>query len=243
MQIQVGALLPGAFVNASSVRWLDPPSDIRANVLTFDYDHRRLLLSDVFFDDAVLTGVQFYQQPNETPLFALKIFGRELNKPELDGLSAREYFKVVSAPRIFEAKSLVLTIPGLEPTKKTFEVTYGGANNTFIIFGASNEVADVGQTFVPFFDGVAVTFDSPSPLSGVGLMHYTNSKDFAGYLRPFLRSFNYAEHLEYYEKYLQPAKSEELLASRATSLIGERFVFAGIILITVVNFDRFSCMS
>lgn len=255
--------MPGAFINASSVVWQEPPTDIEKNILIFNFGSRQLLLDDLFFDDAVLTGVQFYLNFN---MYAMRIFGRKIINLALNQLDDVEVSKVVSEKFKFEEKSLDEKIPGLEPLKQNwcddfanqlgqarsaqqaplgcstlnlsyktislqnFTLTYGrimnasllgltatenGAvrvnnilnrdmfSNTVIKFGVSNQEADIGQTFVPFFDGVDVTFDFVSPLSGLGLLHYTNDDKYAGYIRPYLRSFNYNHYLIFYEKFLK----------------------------------------
>lgn len=59
----------------------------------------------------------------------------------------------------------------------------------------SNERTDGGQEFVPFFDATDVK--NVSPLSGFGLLHYTNDDEYAGYVRPYLITYNIAAHLNY----------------------------------------------
>lgn len=67
--------------------------------------------------------------------------------------------------------------------------------NRIISFGLSNEKSDAGQQFVPFFDGSDISINSLSPLSGFGLLHYTDDEDYAGYIRPFLIIFNVNAHV------------------------------------------------
>lgn len=66
-------------------------------------------------------------------------------------------------------------------------VSHDGA----VKFQMTSEESDAGQNFAPFFDGSDVGFDSVAPISGVGLIHYTNGKDYAGYIRPTISSLNY----------------------------------------------------
>lgn len=68
--------------------------------------------------------------------------------------------------------------------------------NQIISFGLSNEKSDAGQQFVPFFDGSDVTIDSLSPLSGFGLLQWTTDEEYAGYISPFLITYNINAHLE-----------------------------------------------
>lgn len=261
MQIQVGQLMTGAFINASSIRWQEPPPDIDKYFVTFNYGSRRLLLDDLFFDDAVLTGIQFHEYYNRY-MFALRIFGRRLVKPALDNLWGDEVVKTVSDKFKFTEVNLESKIPGLKPlvycdgaanqpwesrtashtpngclvvnwgnaipTRQNFTLTYGRFNgsllgssftrigslretfvlssdifnHTLVKFGSSDRETDIAQTFVPYLDGIDVTFDVKSPLSGIGLMHFTNDAHYAGYIRPFLRSFSYENYLVYYRDFL-----------------------------------------
>lgn len=75
----------------------------------------------------------------------------------------------------------------LSSTNETFIVNQDGA----IKFGRSSEESDGGQSFVPFFDGHNIEFDSAAPISGIGIMHYTNNMQYGGYIRPTISSLNY----------------------------------------------------
>lgn len=220
-------------MNASSVHWQEPPGDITKNYLTFNYGLRRMLLDDLFFDDAVLTGVQFYQYFNHY-MFVLRIFGRRINKPYLDGM-AGETITMTSREILFLEKNIEDKIPELAPLQpnftnfydyqnfqnpytikrfpnydflqRNFSITYGRSNDsfngTFIKFGTSSKEFDIAQTFVPFIDAADIIFDVKSPLAGIGLLHYTNDEHYAGYIRPFLRSLNFANNVIFFEKYLE----------------------------------------
>lgn len=76
---------------------------------------------------------------------------------------------------------------GLHEDSKSFTITNKGA----VYFERSSEKSDGGQSYVPFFDGNEINFDDFSPISGVGLVHYTNHKDYAGYIRPTIASLHY----------------------------------------------------
>jgi hypothetical protein len=62
-----------------------------------------------------------------------------------------------------------------------------------IDFNYSTEETDAGQTFVPFFDGDDVTFTHPAPISGMGLIHYTNDPKYAGYIWPIIETMDYGK--------------------------------------------------
>lgn len=120
LQLQVGRLLSGAFVDPSSVKWQDPPSDIESNFLEFSYNSRELLLDDLFFDDAVLTGVQFYKHHKEK-IYAMKIFGRKIRKPDNKFLSDKVE-KVVEDDADFVEKSLENTGTTLNQPNSCFHL-------------------------------------------------------------------------------------------------------------------------
>lgn len=43
----------------------------------------------------------------------------------------------------------------------------------------------------PFFDGSDIVFEPSVPLSGGGLLHYTNDSNYAGLIAPFLKTLKY----------------------------------------------------
>lgn len=101
------------------------------------------------------------------------------------------------------------TIPGLDESSDKFKIN----KKLLIEFGLSNEEADAGQSFVPYFDGSDITFDVKSPLSGLGLFHYTRHSDYAGYIRPTLQSLNY-------ENFIFDLKENDPTLKTSASLIG-----------------------
>lgn len=212
LQAQVGELMAGAFVNKSSVHWLDPPDNLKANALNFTYDLRKLLLDDLYFDDAVLTGYQFYYHLTRK-FYALKLFGKSLLKPDFGSLDENELVKTSNETEKLLDKNLETKVPGLVEWKESYKVTLG--NSSIIVkFGASNQKMDAGQTFIPFFDGSDAMFEVESPLAGIGLLHYTNDPQYAGYIRPYLRSYNYGNVLSYYETYLKNTQKTIRLAGK-----------------------------
>lgn len=58
--------------------------------------------------------------------------------------------------------SLNNTLPGTDSNINVID------KRKIITFGQSNEKADAGQSFVPYFDGRSITFDVKSPISGLG---------------------------------------------------------------------------
>lgn len=77
----------------------------------------------------------------------------------------------------------------------------------------TSEESDAGQSFGPFFDGSDIEFDSVAPISGIGLIHYTNDKDYAGYIRPTISSLNYQKLFKdkYNERKWKPINFDKIL--------------------------------
>lgn len=48
----------------------------------------------------------------------------------------------------------------------------------------------------PFFDGSDIHFEPKVPLSGIGLMHYTNDDNYAGLIVPYLKTMKY-KHIDF----------------------------------------------
>lgn len=77
---------------------------------------------------------------------------------------------------------------GLDKGSSSFQTK----SNCDVQFRKSDEETDAGQNFVPYFDGTAVIFDQPAPISSIGLIHYTNNQTYAGYIRPIIKSIDYS---------------------------------------------------
>lgn len=138
------------------------------------------------------------------------IYGRKIVDFNKGVMGNEDEIQSASSSGSLNAENL---IPGLSSGKK-----FSTRNNIKVIFGISNEDNDAGQSFVPYFDGTNITFDISAPLSGISLIHYTNDVNYAGYIRPVLRSLNYRKLFKTaYEadefipdnstKYVKPTKS------------------------------------
>lgn len=77
------------------------------------------------------------------------------------------------------------------PTLSKYNENFRGKNEGCLQLKKSNEGADAGQSFLPYFDPVEVTFDKPAPISMIELIHYTNDERYAGFIRPFIKSIDY----------------------------------------------------
>lgn len=56
LQIQSGKLNEDGYVDEDTVYWSDEPADLTTNVHTLTYDNRKLSLSELKFENAILTG-------------------------------------------------------------------------------------------------------------------------------------------------------------------------------------------
>jgi len=125
------------------------------------------------------------QFENKSSAVVWTIYGRKLYFNR--GILGEEYIKQShDAAKTFD---MFGKIEGLS-SSTNFTVR----NITKIKFSTSSEGYDNGQSFVPYFDGNAVTMDIKAPLSGIGLIQYTNDWTFAGYIRPVLKSLDYRKY-------------------------------------------------
>jgi hypothetical protein len=132
------------------------------------------------------TGIQLIGSSNGVNLH---LFGRELLDFNL-GILGKQIDETGRLPSSYV--NMNNTIPGLRFSNNNFKIT----NNAIIEFGVSNEEMDVGQSFVPYFDGSDITFDVKAPLSGIGLIYYTNDYNYAGYIRPVVNCLDYRKYIE-----------------------------------------------
>lgn len=127
----------------------------------------------------MLTGIQII---NLGDFFSLRIFGKKVEQFELGILSSEETMTTTHS-----YSNNVLTVdaklPGLEQLSNKYQVS----EDAFIELGS----IEAGY----MFDLTDVTFEINSPVAGIGLLHYTNSEYFAGYVRPFLVPLNYTSFL------------------------------------------------
>lgn len=56
LQIQVGLFLKDGSIDGATVHWQDAPHDLTEKTVAINYDNRKMLLYDLYFPDAVLTG-------------------------------------------------------------------------------------------------------------------------------------------------------------------------------------------
>ncbi|CAO1373741.1 unnamed protein product [Diamesa hyperborea] len=174
LQIQIGKLLAVGMIDAETVHWQEVQADVGDNYIEFNYDLRQFNLKGNVMENEVLT---------ENGGMKLKVFGKEHSN--LEGTlndNEKEYISQNS-----DVHSIIDKIPKLKEDSKKFTKIIDKA----IQFEVSNDDEDAGQSFVPYLDGSDIEFDVKAPLSGIGFMYYTNDDYYAGYIRPYLKSFNY----------------------------------------------------
>jgi hypothetical protein len=126
----------------------------------------------------------------------LKIFGQKveygkLGKTFQNSLKLGDYSNMVK--KNFRGK-----IPGLrEKSTANMTVSRSTKDKKFIIeFDISSYDYDIGQSFVPFFDAEKTKIDKSVPLSGIELMHYTNDRKYAGFIKPYLIAAHFKDLID-----------------------------------------------
>jgi hypothetical protein len=212
VQIQVGKLLPMGIIDASTLQWMPLPSGSDNDFTTLSYyDHKTYLMflgtnNKKLFDNQAVTGnfnflikiVSFlnfklgikFDRDNG---IRLKVFVRTIENFKDGKLGIIEYDSNNNEGSLHR-KKVVGTKVGLKSNDNQFKVS----KNVRILFVRSDEEADAGQSFLPYFDPSYVTFDQPAPLSMIELVHYTNNDDYAGYIRPVIKSLDYRKFIGIY---------------------------------------------
>lgn len=81
---------------------------------------------------------------------------------------------------------------GGRPSTKAGRSLLKSRTNFNLKFKTSGEATDAGQSFLPYFDSTGISFDPPAPLSSIGLSHVTNDNEYAGFVKPTIKSLDYA---------------------------------------------------
>jgi hypothetical protein len=69
------------------------------------------------------------------------------------------------------------------------------SRNVLVNFKNKEAYEHPGEYLLPYFDGSEISFDPPAPLSTIELVHYTNDKKHAGYIRPVIKSLDYKAYI------------------------------------------------
>ena len=114
---------------------------------------------------------------------SLKLFGRSLN-------FTAGTLSEIESEAVDQANRSELNYGGRPDIRLgNFQLTQ--KTNYNFKFKMSDETYDAGQSFVPYFDATAITFDPPAPISSIGLSHFTNDDEYAGLVRPTIKSLDY----------------------------------------------------
>lgn len=135
------------------------------------------------------TGLKFYvSAANSVELtVALQIYGRSIINFS-EGLMGEETIALKNSDRNYIEHGSKTGVLSQEPN-------YMINSNNLLKFVKSDLTQDAGQNFVPYFDDNEIALEQPAPLSSIGLMHYTNHRDYAGFIRVVIKSFHYEEFI------------------------------------------------
>lgn len=120
----------------------------------------------------------------------MEAYGKEIenfNAGKLSNTFSNSTFELSSSLLDLEYK-----IPGVSFSSKLSVI-----KSKIIKFGRSNEKADAGQSFVPYFDGSEVTTENKVPLSGIELIHFSDDHNYAGYIKPNLITFDVSKLINF----------------------------------------------
>jgi hypothetical protein len=78
-------------------------------------------------------------------------------------------------------------------TFSTYNVT---RYHSFVELRAGFNINPDEIPILPSFNSENVTLDIPAPLSGLGLMHYTNDEQYGGCIKPFLKTLHFKHLLQ-----------------------------------------------
>jgi hypothetical protein len=175
-------------VDEESIHWQNfPKSTQPSDYFTFNFDNRpKFHLNDgLKFNDKILTAVQLL---NTSSGISLRVFGQKIENFQKSLFSEKVYN--LTAPT--SEKVVNGYGAGLSTKRMYFSVTNKGA----IDFDWSAERIDAGQSFVPYFDGNDASFDYSAPVCGIGIVQYTNDKEYGGFLRPIISTIDYKKIFE-----------------------------------------------
>jgi len=180
LQLQVGKLGALGSIESGSIKWLPLPSDYEKNTKIIDNGELYLTMKKYWFEDRVVTGIQFAQYGS---IFSLRIFGKKIEIIELGIMNSKEESRFKVSPTkgdIFMNNRK----PGLATGSNMKYPTYKLMDASYICFESNANQDKLIK--MPFFDGATASFDIPSPIAGIGMYYYTNDDGYAGYVRPYL---------------------------------------------------------
>lgn len=215
LQIRVGKLLPMGFIESKTDHWMSIPSDAKeSDFATISYDDIQSYIFclgeevNKFDGNQVVTGKELENclESIYSKLFKaiqlthenaggrdvgilFQVYGKTLLSFE-NGTLGSDWFYHRQLPTPYKRLGIGKKV-GIKPQNSNFVVS----KNVWIVFRKSDEETDAGQSFVPYFDPTEATFDPPAPLSTIELVHYTNDPNYAGYVRPMIKSIDYRKFI------------------------------------------------
>ncbi|KAG5671491.1 hypothetical protein PVAND_001685 [Polypedilum vanderplanki] len=190
-QIQIGKLLKNGEIDKRTIYWQKLPSDLDEKYKNISSCYK-LLMDDLCFTHSILTGIQFIKK--EQGIYGLKIFGKEF----ANGNLGQEY-ELESSKDCENFRELVSF-----KEKENLKQNDIGNVHTYKVSKGKVLVRTLDRPVAPgcpseltkiTFMSEEIKLDFPSPLSGLGLFHFTNDKNFAGYIKPFLKTFHFKHFL------------------------------------------------
>lgn len=124
----------------------------------------------------------------------MNIYGRRISNLQTGSLDSSEISTNSNSESSFPYIEWSEKIPGLNKdlnSERFFKSTQKSRPKKLAWFDTSNMDKDMGQTLLPRFISEDVTADSAVPLSGIGLMHYTNDAAYGGFIKPYFKTFNF----------------------------------------------------
>lgn len=197
-----------ATVDQTTVQWQALPERYENHVEDFRNGPVLFGMEKSWFTRRFLTGVELKIIENRVRLM---IYGKTINAQSF-GLGILEKndkgrFEITNAWDQFELDGKT---PGLASNNLEYKVEK--KDRLIVLTQKKNE----NSTF-PFFDTTSMTYDTKSPLGGIGVFYYTNDVKHAGFIRPYLVPLDYKSFLEDMAEdqdtdswYMKTAKKEKL---------------------------------
>ncbi|KAG5668911.1 hypothetical protein PVAND_016824 [Polypedilum vanderplanki] len=201
-KIQIGKFLKNGTIDKSTVYWQNDPDDLRdkRNLVICD----ELIMDDLSFENSVLTGVQFLAKNLEMHngtiygrciaigdkrvlvhnTYGLRIYGRQFI---IDGLGKERRLQNSNENEKFEELVSSKDEENLKQSDIENPQTYKVSRGNFLVriiehiraHNYNNNIHNMPRTKISFITE-EIKLDAPVPLSGLGLLHFTNNKNFAG---------------------------------------------------------------
>lgn len=134
----------------------------------------------------LLLGLQITERKvkNFDTTIALRIFGKSFKNFKDDEFIA---LNSKSSERDLTFEDLRAGIA--RAPNASYKLTFGGYSSVAVQFETNSLIDRMGQETIPQFNAEDVTLSPMIPAAGIGLLHYTDSAAFGGYVKPYLLGF------------------------------------------------------